>query len=199
MTNSIDAERAARFSHATGQNGFTLIEVLAALVIVALGMLGVIEAVSQTARNGTYLREKTLAHWIAMNVIAERRLELDPPPIAETSDEVEFANTRWRWTLTVSETPVENIRRLDVQVRAADAPKESALANLTGFYGSSLSPASGTPIAWSGSGRRDPDRDSDAEDESADPTQDPADSDEPPDPDELADPDESTEPEDDPE
>ena len=48
--------------------GFTLIEVLAALVIVALGMLGVIQAVTQTARNGTYLREKTLAHWIAMNV-----------------------------------------------------------------------------------------------------------------------------------
>ncbi|MCK7583534.1 MAG: type II secretion system minor pseudopilin GspI [Chromatiales bacterium] len=45
--------------------GFTLIEVLAALVIVALGMLGVIQAVTQTARNGTYLREKTLAHWIA--------------------------------------------------------------------------------------------------------------------------------------
>jgi type II secretion system protein I len=51
--------------------GFTLIEVLAALVIVALGMLGVIEAVTQTARNGTYMREKTLAHWIAMNVITE--------------------------------------------------------------------------------------------------------------------------------
>ena len=48
---------------------------LAALVIVALGMLGVIEAVSQSARNGTYLREKTLAHWIAMNVVTERRLQ----------------------------------------------------------------------------------------------------------------------------
>jgi len=49
------------------RQGFTLIEVLAALVIVALGMLGVIQAVTQTARNGTYLREKTFAHWIALN------------------------------------------------------------------------------------------------------------------------------------
>ena len=29
-------------------------------------MMGVIEAVTQSARNGTYLREKTLAHWIGM-------------------------------------------------------------------------------------------------------------------------------------
>ena len=57
--------------------GFTLIEVLAALVIVALGMLGVIQAVTQTARNGTYLREKTLAHWIAMNLITERLAGVD--------------------------------------------------------------------------------------------------------------------------
>ena len=42
---------------------------LAALVIIGLGMLGVIQAVIQAANNGTYLREKTLAHWIAMNLV----------------------------------------------------------------------------------------------------------------------------------
>jgi prepilin-type N-terminal cleavage/methylation domain-containing protein len=55
------------------KRGFTLIEVLAALIIVGLGMLGVIQAVIQAANNGTYLREKTLAHWIAMNLVTERR------------------------------------------------------------------------------------------------------------------------------
>ena len=50
------------------QRGFTLIEVLAALVIVALGMIAAIQAVTQAARNGTYLREKTLAHWIATGI-----------------------------------------------------------------------------------------------------------------------------------
>ncbi len=58
------------------QRGFTLIEVLAALVIVALGMIAAIQAVTQSARNGTYLREKTLAHWIGMNVLTERRLQV---------------------------------------------------------------------------------------------------------------------------
>ena len=61
------------------KRGFTLIEVLAALIIVGLGMLGVIQAVIQAANNGTYLREKTLAHWIAMNLVTERRLMTAPP------------------------------------------------------------------------------------------------------------------------
>ncbi|EFK95001.1 General secretion pathway protein I, partial [sediment metagenome] len=87
------AERAGR---ALRRRGFTLIEVLAALVIVALGMLGVIEAVTQTARNGTYLRDKTLAHWIAMNLITEQRLQSSPPEVTKSSDEVEFAGQRWR-------------------------------------------------------------------------------------------------------
>ncbi len=128
--------------------GFTLIEVLAALVIVALGMLGVIEAVTQTARNGTYLRERTLAHWIAMNVLTERRLLPNPPDVAESSDEVEFAGERWRWSLTVTQTAVESMRRLDIRVRRADAPETSSLASLTGFYGTALRPGSGQPLAW---------------------------------------------------
>ena len=130
--------------------GFTLIEVLAALVIVALGMLGVIEAVTQNARNGTYLRDKTLAHWVAMNVITEQRLQQAPPPVAESSDNVEFAGQRWHWTLKVSQTQVQSMRRLDVTVSPADAPDSSALASVAGFYGTAISPVATGPLPWSG-------------------------------------------------
>lgn len=142
--------------------GFTLIEVLAALVIVALGMLGVIQAVTQTARNGTYLREKTLAHWIGLNLITERRLESSPPEVSESSDEVEFAGRRWRWTLRVTQTQVESLRRMDVSVRAADAPEGSALATITGFYGTAIGPAGGGSVDWAGTqsdGGQDEDED----------------------------------------
>ncbi|HET9695102.1 MAG TPA: type II secretion system minor pseudopilin GspI [Steroidobacteraceae bacterium] len=132
--------------------GFTLIEVLAALVIVALGMLGAITAVNQSVRNGTYLREKTLAHWVAMNVITERRLQTSAPDVAETSGEVEFANERWRWTLRVTQTEVRSLRRMDVSVRLASAPDTSSLASLSGFYGSAIGGASGTGLSWVGAG-----------------------------------------------
>ena len=131
--------------------GFTLIEVLAALVIVALGMLGVIQAVTQTARNGTYLREKTLAHWVAMNVITEQRLQPSPPNTSEASDEVELAGQRWRWTLTVTQTSVESMRRMDVAVRPADKPDGDPLAIVTGFYGSAIgAPGTAAPLVWTG-------------------------------------------------
>jgi general secretion pathway protein I len=133
-----------------GPGGFTLIEVLAALVIVALGMLGVIQAVTQTARSGTYLREKTLAHWIGMNLITERRLLASPPDVAESSDEVEFAGQRWRWTMRVTQTPVASLRRMDVSVRAAGAPEDSQLATVTGFYGTAIGASGGGATAWGG-------------------------------------------------
>jgi len=132
--------------------GFTLIEVLAALLIVALGMLGVIQAVTQTARNGTYLREKTLAHWVAMNVITERRLMPDPPAVAESSDEVELAGQRWRWSMTVTQTAVESLRRMDVEVRPADRPESEPLTIVTGFYGTAIGPAGGGALNWADSG-----------------------------------------------
>ncbi|MCM2310594.1 MAG: type II secretion system minor pseudopilin GspI [Steroidobacteraceae bacterium] len=133
--------------------GFTLIEVLAALVIVALGMLGVIQAVTQTARNGTYLREKTLAHWIAMNVITEQRLQPGPPRVTdETSDDVEFAGQRWRWTMKVTQTEVDSLRRMDVAVRPADRPDAQALVTVTGFYGTAIGAAGGGTLPWSDAG-----------------------------------------------
>ena len=147
------AERAGRVLR---RRGFTLIEVLAALVIVALGMLGVIEAVTQTARNGTYLRDKTLAHWIAMNLITEQRLQSSPPEVTKSSDEVEFAGQRWRWTMVVTQTQVDSLRRMDVSVRRAEAPEDSSLTNVTGFYGTAIGAAGGGIVDWVGAQSGDP-------------------------------------------
>lgn len=142
------SDRADRRRPRRRPGGFTLIEVLAALVIVALGMLGVIQAVTQTARNGTYLREKTLAHWIAMNVITEQRLLPSPPTVNETSQEVDFAGQRWRWTMKVTQTQVQSLRRMDVSVRHADRPDGEALVTVAGFYGTAIGAAGGGSLPW---------------------------------------------------
>jgi general secretion pathway protein I len=131
-------------------SGFTLVEVLAALVIVSLGMLGVIEAVSQTASSSAYLRDKTIAHWVGMNRVTEVRLESQPPSIAESSDEVEMGGRKWRWNMEVTQTAVESIRRIDVSVALADAPKDSSLASVTGFYGAAVDQPGITGALWPG-------------------------------------------------
>lgn len=135
---------------ATFARGFSLIEVLAALVVVSLGMLGVIEAVSQTANNTAYLRDKTLAHWVAMNRLTEIRLEAQTPRIAKSSDELEMAGRRWRWTAEVTQTPLQSMRRIDVKVRLADGDDESSLASVSGFYGTAIAAPGTTVVMWQG-------------------------------------------------
>jgi general secretion pathway protein I len=115
-------------------------------------MIAAISAVSQSARNGAYLREKTLAHWIAMNVITERRLQTSPPDVAESTGQVDFAGQRWQWTMTVTQTAVETMRRMDVSVRLADAPENSSLTRLSGFYGTAGGAGAGSGLAWGGAG-----------------------------------------------
>lgn len=131
--------------------GFTLIEVLVALIVVGLGMLAVIQTVSQTASNTSYIREKTIAHWIAMNQLTKVRLEPNAPAIDKSSDEVEMAGRDWRWTMEVKETPVESIRRIEVSVRPSEAPEKSSLAYIVGFYGTAIAPPGVTQISWRGS------------------------------------------------
>ena len=162
--------------------GFTLIEVMVALVVIALGMLGVIQAVSQTASNTGYLRDKTVAHWVGMNQLTEVRLQKSAPGIDKTSDEVEMSGRRWKWTMDVTQTPVETIRRIDISVRPADAKEGSSLASVTGFYGTAVAPPGSALVAWQGAGDGPPARQGDEDDEQQPPQNPPPGEDDPPEP-----------------
>jgi general secretion pathway protein I len=131
-----------RFAH-----GFTLMEVLVALLIVSLGMLGVIQAVGQAASNTSYLRDKTMAHWIAMNRITELRLQANPPQLGEASGDIEMADREWRWNSVVTKTPVETMSRIDVTV-ALKEDEDSPLTTLTGFFGTAVAPPESGSVSW---------------------------------------------------
>jgi general secretion pathway protein I len=130
--------------------GFTLLEVLAALVIISLGMLGAIEAISQTASNASRTRDRTIAHWVGMNRLTAVRLQPNAPKIDKTSDEVEMAGRKWRWTMEVTETPVKSLRRIDIRVAEAEADEDSTVASVTGFYGSAIATQGMLVPSWSG-------------------------------------------------
>jgi len=142
--------RAEHLTPRRGQRGFTLIEVVVALIVVSLGMLAVIETVGGTARNSSYLRDKTVAHWVAMNKLTEVRLLPNAPAVDKSSDEVEMAGREWRWTMEVKQTPVETIRRIDISVRPSEAPEKSSMAFVSGFYGTAVAPPGTTMVQWKG-------------------------------------------------
>lgn len=114
--------------------GFTLLEVLVALVIVALGLLAAFGQVNQTLTAANRLRERTLAHWVATDRLVELRLAGDFPPVGKQSDEVEMANTRWRYEIVISKTEVDALRRAEIAVAFADQP-DRPVATVTGFIG----------------------------------------------------------------
>ena len=104
-------------------SGFTLIEVMVALVVVVLGMTAVYMQLGQFASNAIYLRDKTLASWIGSNTVTELSIQPDWPSLGEEVREIEFADRLWTLTVEVSETEVENLRRADVAVALAETPE----------------------------------------------------------------------------
>jgi general secretion pathway protein I len=120
------------------RRGFTLIEVLIALAVVALALLGLTRTAALAVHDFDALRERTLAGWVAANVLAEARLAGTLPSTGSSDGRVELGARTWRWTRDVSATPDPAIRRVDVRVFAGDA-KES-IANLSGIAGATVMP-----------------------------------------------------------
>lgn len=106
------------------QGGFTLIEALVALVIVALGMMAVNTQVGRSAFTAEYMRDKTFASWMASNKITEMSLARRWPETGTSGGEVDFAGRTWRWSAEVSNTQVPNLRRVDVTIAPVDSPDD---------------------------------------------------------------------------
>ncbi len=125
-----------------GSRGFTLVEVLVALMVVAMGLAALMVAVSGTARTSGYLRDKTLAQWMALNRISEVRLNLIKFGQNTDTGEISFANRTWHYDTRYFDTSIPTMKRVVVRVYAGDAKtKGNALAESTGFLGSALCPA----------------------------------------------------------
>ncbi len=124
---------------------FTLIEVMVALVIVALSLSAVVASVSQMVFAATAMQERTYANWIALNKISEVRLSNAAPETSQTDDEVQFANIDWALKTTISETGVENLFRIDVAVSYAGT--KQSIRTVTGFVGEPGIPGQAN-LAW---------------------------------------------------
>jgi general secretion pathway protein I len=132
--------------------GFTLIEVVVALAIVAIGMLAVFKTIGDTVHNVGDLRDRSFATWIADNRITEMRISGEMPSVEETAGEVEFAGRRWHWVTKVSQTQVQGLRRIDVGVRRDGDPEDSSLVKLAGFIGATATASPPSSPDWYGTG-----------------------------------------------
>ncbi len=129
--------------------GFTLVEVLVALTIVAVGLGALMVAVNGTARTSGYLRDKTLAQWIALNRLSEVRLNV--VKFGQNTDigELDFANRKWHYDTRYFNTSIGTMQRVVVRVYAGDAKtKGNPIAQAVGFLGAALSTPGSSNVDW---------------------------------------------------
>lgn len=115
-------------------SGFTLIEVLVALAIIAIALGAILSTSGSQARQATYLKQKTIAHWVAMNEITQLQIEKQWPSTGETKGSTEMANHEWFWVRTIIKTEDEKARQVEFQV-FSDKKYNNNLTRLIGFVG----------------------------------------------------------------
>ena len=134
------------------RRGFTLIEVLVALAIVALGMATVMGALTSSADTVSYLRDKTFAEWVALNQVANVRLTGTQPPVGKSDGDTDFAGRKWHWHQEVVATQVPGVERIDVSARPADsgtnADDRSWLSTVSGISGDAVGAPNGFQPDW---------------------------------------------------
>ena len=128
------------------KRGFTLVEVMVALAIIALSLTAVAAKMARMIDTSNSMQERTYASWIAQNKITEMRLANVIPEVTTTSGDVEYAERSWRWRAVVSETGIENLYRVDVEISSADS--NAIIRNVTGFIGEPVIPGQSNR-AWS--------------------------------------------------
>lgn len=134
-------------SERTTGRGFTLLEVLVALAIVSLSLTSIAVTMGGMLDGALTLRERTYASWIAQNRIVEIRAAGTTPEVGVTSGEVEFARSDWAWRAVISETGVEELYRIDVEVSRPGS--DGTIRSVTGFAGEPVIPGQSNSV-WSG-------------------------------------------------
>lgn len=112
--------------------GFTLLEVLIALAIAAIALVALFGAAAATVRTTDTLRDRTYAHLVAANLVAELRARESWPALGTSTGEATQAGRRWLWRAEVHSTDDGSIRRIDVSV---DDETGARAGTLIGFIG----------------------------------------------------------------
>lgn len=102
--------------------GFTLIEVLVALGIVAIALVAGLQATAALTHNAQRQSDVLLAHICAENELTKMRLARQMPGVGDTEQPCEQAGHTFRVRLLVAPTPNPSFRRVDASVFDGETP-----------------------------------------------------------------------------
>ncbi len=114
--------------------GFTLIEVLVAMTIIAVGVSALVSSAGASAWRAEYLREREFGRWVASNVLTELQVVPAWPSIGTKNTEVDMGAFTWFVRTRTQAVSDPDLRRLDIEVRR-DKEADSYVYAVTGFVG----------------------------------------------------------------
>lgn len=112
-------------------NGFTLLEVLVALAVFAVAAIALMRVSESQLRLSASLEDKTFAHWVALNMVSEMQTNQDWPNIGEQSGKVAMAGRDWKVIVKTAATPMNRVRRIEVDVGLAPVDFTDDMETLT--------------------------------------------------------------------
>ena len=115
-----------------GQRGFTLLESLVALAIIAIALAAALRASGAATEHLEQMRIRLLADWVAQNRLALHTAQGDFPSAGPQDGEETQGGMRLLWHEEVSNTPNPAFRRVEITVFSPDDPKH-VLRKLVGF------------------------------------------------------------------
>jgi general secretion pathway protein I len=114
--------------------GFTLIEILIALTVLAVAMGAIIKAASDYTGSIVHLRERTLANWVARDVLNDFQVRKEWPRVGERKGTLAMGRNEWAWRAVISQTDEAELRRMDVEVVPEESdPDAEPVTRLSGF------------------------------------------------------------------
>lgn len=121
--------------------GFTLLEVVIALAVVAIAMGAVLRALGLAADASYSTKSRLLATWVAQNRLAERRAMGEWPSAGESEGTETQGGAKFIWKEKIKDTPNKAFRRIEIRIYEG-GDKNHEIANLSGYL---LNEKSATP------------------------------------------------------
>lgn len=99
------------------EQGFTLIEVLLALAIIAIALTALLKATAQNIANTQRIKDKSISHWVAMQGVSIVQLGLiQVDSSKEVTQVTSLLGQRWYWRVKVSRTPIKYMDQIRITV-----------------------------------------------------------------------------------
>jgi general secretion pathway protein I len=111
--------------------GFTLVEILVALAVLAIALTATARSLGAAIDTTTALRDRTLARWVAEDRLAQLELSREWPDLDVKDGDADMGGQAFHWRQETGVTPAARMRRVEVSVFLPGT--DSMLAKMTGF------------------------------------------------------------------